>query len=119
MSNKASESNPFAETVLARPTVSLWMLLLSLIGFAAFSLLIMFASRVPAISNTVNDFLGVAQTAKPDKPDRSTHLFFLLFCYSSPLMLAMWVGLLHMFLAKFVIAKSSVETKSEPDSPFA
>jgi hypothetical protein len=79
----------------------------------------MFAARVPAISNTVNDFFGVAQTAKPDKPDRSTHLLFLLFCYSSPLMLAMWVGLLHMFLTKFAIVNSSVETKSEPDSPFA
>ena len=119
MSNKASEFNPFAETVPARPTVSLWMLLLSLMGFAAFSLLIMFAARVPAISNTVNDFFGVAQTAKPDKPDRSTHLLFLLFCYSSPLMLAMWVGLLHIFLTKFVIGTRAAETDSEPNSPFA
>ena len=119
MSTKASESNPFAETVSDRPTVSLWMMLLSLIGFAAFSLLIMFAARVPAIANTVNDFFGIAQSAKPDKPDRSTHLLFLLFCYSSPLMLAMWVGLLHMFLTKFVGVNSSVETNSESDSPFA
>lgn len=119
MSSKASESNPFAETESVRPTVSLWMLMFSLIVFAAFSLLIMFAARVPAISNAVNDFFGVTQTAKPDKPDRSTHLFFLLFCYASPLMLALWVGMLHMFLTRMGMDRRSIETRNEPDNPFA
>ena len=119
MSSNASESNPFAETVPNRPTVSLWMLMFSMIVFAAFSLLIMFASWVPAISNVVNDFFGVTQTVKPDKPDRSTHLFFLLFCYASPLLLALWVGLLHMFLTGFALIPRSFETSKEPDSPFA
>ena len=119
MSSNTSESNPFAETEPNRPTVSLWMLMFSLIVFAAFSLLIMFAARVPAISNVVNDFFGVTQTAKPDKPDRSTHLFFLLFCYASPLLLALWVGLLHIFLTRFVFVPRRFETSKEPDSPFA
>ena len=118
MSRNASEFNPFAETESNRPTVSMWMLMFSLIVFAAFSLLIMFASRVPAISNVVNDFFGVTQSAKPDKPDRSTHLFFLLFCYASPLLLALWVGLLHTFLTRFVRITKPFDTSKEPDSPF-
>ncbi len=119
MSSNAGESNPFAVTEPNRPTVSLWMLMFSMIVFAAFSLLIMFASWVPAISNVVNDFFGVTQAAKPDKPDRSTHLFFLLFCYASPLLLALWVGLLHMFLARFELIPKSFDTSKESDSPFA
>jgi len=117
--NISSESNPFAQTEAVRPTVSLWMLMFSLIVFAVFSLLIMFAARVPAISDTLNDFFGIARTAKPDKPDRSTHLFFLLFCYASPLLLAMWVGLFHTFLTRFGMANRPAESSSEPDSPFA
>ena len=119
MSGKVIESSPFAQSEPVRPTISLWMLMFSLVVFAMFSLLIMFAARVPAISNTVNDFLGLPATAKPDKPDRSTHLFFLLFCYASPLLLAMWIGLFHTFAARMASFRRSEEANQEPDSPFA
>jgi len=52
----------------------------------------MFAARVPAVANSINDMLGVARGAKPDRPDRSTHLFMLLFCYSSPVLLLICVS---------------------------
>ncbi len=119
MSSKVSDSSPFAEIVSARPTVSLWMLLFSLVVCAAFSLLLMFAAHVPLISNAVNDFLGLPQTAKPDKPDRGAHLYFLLFCYASPLLLVLTVGLLHMFFSKLIQPLLEVSNRSEPDSPFA
>lgn len=119
MSSKASDSSPFAEAVSTRPTLSLWMMLFSLVVCAAFSFLLMMAAHVPAISNTVNDFLGVAQTAKPDKPDRSTHLFFLLFCYASPLLLTMFVGLAQIFFVKVLQVGRSGGNNTEPDSPFA
>ncbi len=119
MSSKVSESSPFAPSESVRPTVSLGMLMFSLVVFAMFSLLIMFAARVPAISNTLNDFFGLPPTAKPDKPDRSTHLFFLLFCYASPLLLAMWVGLFHTFASRFAKFRRSEVANEEPDSPFA
>ncbi len=119
MSNKAIESSPFAHREEARATISLWMLLFSLVVCAAFSMLIMFAARVPAISNNINDFLGIARTAKPGKPDRSTHLFFLLFCYASPLLLATWVGLIQIFISRFVNARKQVAADHEPESPFA
>ena len=119
MSSKVSDASPFAEIVSARPTVSLWMLLFSLVVCAAFSLLLMFAAHVPLISNAVNDFLGLPQTAKPDKPDRGAHLYFLLFCYASPLLLVLTVGLLHMFFSRFIQPLLAESNSSEPDSPFA
>jgi len=102
-----------------RPTISLGMLIFLVIVFAAFSLVIMFAARVPLISNAVNDFFGLAHTATPDKPDRSTHLFFLLFCYASPLLLATLVGLMHLLLSRFIETSRSSDLDSEPDGPFA
>ncbi len=68
-----------------------------MILFAFLSLGMSMAACVPLISNSVNAFLGLPQLAQPDKPDRSTHLFFLLFCYSSPLLLSLCIGLLHSF----------------------
>lgn len=119
MSSKGNDPSPFAETTSTRPTLSLWMLMFSLVVCAAFSLLLMMVAHVPAISNTVNDFFGVAQTAKPDKPDRSTHLFFLLFCYASPLLLSMFVGLMHIFFVRVLQVGRKVDDSTEPDSPFA
>jgi hypothetical protein len=95
------------------------MLMFSLVVCAAFSFLLMMAAQVPAIANTVNDFFGVGQTAKADKPDRATHLFFLLFCSASPLLLSMLVGLMHIFFVRFLHVGRSVDNSSEPDSPFA
>jgi hypothetical protein len=119
MSHKAIDSNPFAEQVTVRPSISLWMLIFSLVVCAAFSMLLMFAARVPAITDTINDFFGIAKAAKSDKPDRSTHLFFLLFCYASPLLLAMWVGLLQLLLTRLATLRTSIDMGDEPDSPFA
>ena len=119
MSSKVNDASPFAQTASARPTVSLWMLLFSLVVCAAFSLLLMFAAHVPLISNAVNDFFGLPQTAKSGKPDRAAHLYFLLFCYASPLLLVLTVGLLHMFSNKFIVPLLAKEDSSEPDSPFA
>lgn len=70
------------------------MLLVSMVVFAFVSLLLMFAARVPAISESINDVLGIQSSSTEGKPDRSTHLFMLLFCYTSPLMLMLWISLL-------------------------
>jgi hypothetical protein len=93
-------SGPFAPRQGSNVTVSLWMLLFSMVVFAGISLAIMLASRVPLIANGINEVLGLPQTAKTDKPDRTTHLIFLLFCYSSPLLFAMWISILHGLVAR-------------------
>ncbi|MEQ1828410.1 MAG: hypothetical protein ABL921_20785 [Pirellula sp.] len=95
MSNHMHENGPFASQQPNRITVSLGMLLLSMFIFAAISTVIMLAARVPIIANSLNEFFGLPQSPKSDKPDRTTHLLFLLFCYTSPLLLATWLGLLH------------------------
>lgn len=90
-----SFQNPFGKPVAERQVVvGLGTLLVSMVVFAVISLLLMFAARVPAIADSVNDLLGVRRSVTEGKPDRSTHLFMLLFCYTSPLMLMLWVSLL-------------------------
>jgi hypothetical protein len=113
------EATPFAQVSNSGRTVSLWMLMFSLTVFAVISLVIMLAARVPIIANSVNDVLGLPRTAKPDKPDRTTHLIFLLFCYSSPLLLAMWVGLLRGLYVRFKKPIDARAHSNEPDNPFA
>ncbi len=82
------------------PRVQLWMLFVSMVVFAGSSFLFMMAARVPAISNGINDLLGLPRTAATEKVDRSTHLFMLLFCYTSPLMLLLWVSVLQKFVSR-------------------
>ena len=91
----------------------------SLVVFAAISMLLMFAARVPIVANSINEFLGLPQTAKPDTPDRTTHLIFLLFCYSSPLVLAMWVSLLNSIYLRWKKYQNLSNDRDEADSPFA
>lgn len=110
--------NPFAAPDRKpHATVSLGSLLVSMVVFAVISLLLMFAARVPAIANSINDLLGISRSAPEGKPDRSTHLFMLLFCYSSPLMLMLWVSLLRGLMRR---RRSTPPRNSdtEPD-PFA
>jgi uncharacterized protein with PQ loop repeat len=113
-----NEHDPFANEAPQRPVVQLWMLFVSMVVFAFMSLLIMFAARVPAIANSISDLLGVARTVKSDRPDRSTHLFMLLFCYTSPLLLMLWVGMLRSILIVW-FPKSNARAIDEPDSPFS
>lgn len=111
------DPSPFATEEESRPVVQLWMIFVSMIVFAFMSLLIMFAARVPAISNSIHDVMGMPRAAKPDRPDRSTHLFMLLFCYSSPLLLMLWVG----FLRRILIRWTPNQTRTESEdfgSPF-
>jgi hypothetical protein len=119
MQIKKLETGPFAPQKGSRVTISLWMLLFSMMVFALFSMTIMLASRVPIISNSVHDFFGLPQTAKPDKPDRATHLIFLLFCYASPLLLATWIGLLHSAYTYFRRCTFHSDHREESDNPLA
>lgn len=116
--NPPTHSTPFASREdRNRPTVGLWMILVSMVVFAAISLLFMFAARVPAISESVNDMLGIRSSIAEDKPDRSAHLFMLLFCYTSPLMLMLWVSLLKSIRVRRQAPPASQNSKSAPD-PF-
>jgi hypothetical protein len=98
--------------------VGLWVVFVTMIVFAAISLLMMFAARVPAVANSINDILGVARGAKPDRPDRSTHLFMLLFCYSSPVLLLICVSAMRKFANLKSLNRDRTEENGE-ESPFS
>jgi phage baseplate assembly protein W len=78
----------------------------------------MFAARVPAVANSINDILGVARGAKPDRPDRSTHLFMLLFCYSSPVLLLICVSAMRK-IANLRSLDRDANDENGDESPFS
>lgn len=112
-------ADPFAKESRHPPVIQLWMLFVSMVVFATIALLIMVAARVPAIANNISDLLGVARTAKADRPDRSTHLFMLLFCYTSPLLLMLWVSALRSMFRSRTTNRSNQDDESQADSPFS
>jgi hypothetical protein len=95
---KAGEQSPFAAPNQAAPTVRLWMLFVSMMVFAGFSLLLALAIRVPSISNGLRDLMGGSGRPLSPTRERSAHLFMLLFCYSSPLLMMIWVSTLRRFI---------------------
>lgn len=117
MAEPLQPSGPFAPQQASRATISLWMLLFSMVVFAGISLAIALGSRVPLIANGINDLFGLPQTAKSDKPDRTTHLLFLLFCYSSPLLFAMWISILHRLALWLQRPQSKVLAETETMNP--
>lgn len=66
--------------------------------FAGIALLLALLARVPAVSQSLSILLGTPAPTKSDRPDRSVHLFMLLFCYASPILMIFWVSLLRGFL---------------------
>lgn len=78
--------------------IQLWMLFVSMMVFAGIALLLALLARVPAVSNSLSILLGTPAAPTSDKPDRSVHLFMLLFCYASPILMIFWVSMLRSFL---------------------
>jgi len=109
-----TQSNPFGEEQTYRPRMSLGLLLLLLVVNAVLSLLLLFASQVPALSNVINDFWGMPR-AEVGKTDRTTHLIFLISCYSAPLAMTVIVSLAYKLLRGF----QKPPGPEEPTDPFA
>jgi hypothetical protein len=95
------------------------MLFVAMTVFAVISLLLMFAARVPAISESLHDLFGTPRSARPDLPDRSTHLFMLLFCYASPLLLMLVVSFLRAAALRSRLVSAESDAESEASDPFA
>jgi hypothetical protein len=93
-----NSTSPFATDAGQRPVIQLWMLFVSMMVFAGVALLLALLARVPAVSNSLSILLGTPSAPKSDKPDRSVHLFMLLFCYASPILMIFWVSMLRSFL---------------------
>lgn len=75
----------------SRPQVSLSLMLLLMSIFALMSAGMFYASRVGAVQDEIATFSGSATTGSADA-SRTAHLVFLMFTYTSPLLLAMLLG---------------------------
>jgi len=67
-------------------------LLVLMVVISAVSAILLWATRLPSVSNEIHLWLGTTPAVNQDGTDRGTQLVFLLFCYSAPLMV---VGLLN------------------------
>ncbi|MFO0011697.1 MAG: hypothetical protein ACK553_03060 [Planctomycetota bacterium] len=111
----ANSPTPFGQVERGRrPTIGLPTILVSMVVFAVISLLLMFAARVPAVASSIDDLLGVRRGIAKDQPDRATHLFMLLFCYTSPLMLMIWMSLLKRLGRRQVSRRADKEPSPDP-----
>lgn len=79
-----------------RPQISLALMLLLMSIFAVMSAGMFYASRVGAVQADLVLFSQSLpeQPQPPRRAQRATHLVFLMFTYTSPLLLAMLLGLL-------------------------
>jgi hypothetical protein len=71
-----------------RPQISLALLLLLMVIFAVMSAGMFYASRVGAVQDELS-LLSGSSTRGAGEANRTAHLVFLLFTYTSPLLLAM------------------------------
>jgi phosphotransferase system glucose/maltose/N-acetylglucosamine-specific IIC component len=74
------------------------MLFVSMMVIAGFSLMLALAVRIPTVSTSLRDFFGGSGRSSDPTNDRSGHMFMLLVCYSSPLLMMIWVSLLRRFI---------------------
>jgi hypothetical protein len=74
-----------------RPQISITLMLLFLSIFAVMAAGLFYASRVGSVRNELAVLAGTA----PEPASRVAHLAFLLFTYTSPLLLALLLGLIH------------------------
>ena len=91
--------SPFAhQSQPTLPPVRLWMLFVSMMVFAGFSLLLAVAARIPSFANSLRDLFGSPNKLQSPGDERSTHLLLLLVCYCSPLLMMFWVSMLRRFI---------------------
>jgi len=72
-----------------RPQISIALMILLMSIFAVMSAGMFYASRVGAIQDEISIFGGNSASSEPN---RSAHLTFLMFTYTSPLLLALVLG---------------------------
>jgi len=73
----------------SRPQISIALMILLMSIFAVMSAGMFYASRVGAIQDEISIFGGGSASSEPN---RAAHLTFLMFTYTSPLLLAMVLG---------------------------
>lgn len=91
--NRKLESNipsPFADdqTGKTQYQFSLGTLLMVMVVFSVASTLLLWAAQLPRINEELHAWLGTVPSVNDDGTSRDVQLGMLLFCYSSPLVMA-------------------------------
>lgn len=84
--------NPAGPRTKSQISIGLMLLMMGI--FAVMSAGLFYASRVGAIREELTVLTGSA-APESGPPDRVAHLVFLMFTYTSPLLLALLLGLIH------------------------
>ncbi|MDZ4852599.1 MAG: hypothetical protein SGI77_25195 [Pirellulaceae bacterium] len=88
------DNSPFLTTKPRTFQFSLGTLLIAMAVFSTMSATLLWASRLPLITNELNAWMGTVPSTNRDGSDRGTQLMFLIFCYSSPLLMAACLNLI-------------------------
>ncbi len=113
-----NDHNPFGTTGTHLPRFNLTAVFMLMIVSAAISTLLLLGSRVPMIANFVNDVLGLPHI-EAGKSDRTLHLWFLIACYTAPLVVTGSVSLAYWGIAKWSQRlRQEEQDEHDSDSPF-
>jgi len=104
--------SPFLAEKPRKFQFSLGSLLLAMVIFSTMSASLLWASRLPLVSNELNAWMGTVPSTNRDGSDRRTQLMFLILCYSSPLLMA---ATLNLLLFGFRTLERFGTNESKPD----
>jgi hypothetical protein len=71
------------------------MLLLVMVVSAGVGMLLYLAVRVPAVATELRSYLGLTELVVDVETSRKSHIIFVIFLYTAPLGLGIFVYLLH------------------------
>jgi hypothetical protein len=94
---------------------TLLLMLLTVVG-AGIGLLVYYAMRVPAITSELNAWLGRPDPVSDSSAGRAAQVTFVLFVYTAPLALGIFVSALHSLLNW--LDRRAQQRESESDEQF-
>ncbi len=87
------ENSPFLDAKPPAFQFSLVSLLIAMAVFSVMSACLLWASRLPLVANELRIWTGTVPSTNRDGTDRGMQLMFLIFCYSTPLLMAATLNL--------------------------
>jgi len=109
---ESSPLTPFAERRPRGFQFSMGSLLIIMAIVSVMSACLLWASRLPLVTNEIHLWLGTTPAANDDGTDRGAQLVFLLFCYSAPLLMA---ALIHSSLLLIRLVQPRFRSAQELD----
>jgi hypothetical protein len=111
-----AENSPFIDQKAQPFQFSLASLLIAMAVFSVMSACLLWACRLPLVTNELHAWMGTVPSTNRDGTDRGMQLMFLLFCYSTPLLLAATLNFL--FVAARLFMSTSLQRSSEQADPW-